>query len=158
MGSPGGGTQPPAATLLLCHLLGMFVPIRQKLSPTPVLRPGQGSVDLRGVRVWIASLHAPPPTSKNSHMTIPKKAVESALAAMRPPEALGRAFNPKRKKGEPCVLPSPHPTLLLNLLTLTSHHVILGLHPRLLPGRSSPPPLCYPPAWATVTEHHRLRA
>lgn len=72
-GQSGGGTQLPAATLLLCHLLGMFVPIRQKLSPTPALRPGQGRVDLRGVRVWIASLHAPPPTSKNSHMTTPSR-------------------------------------------------------------------------------------
>ena len=47
---------------------------------------------------------------------------------------------------------------MLSLLTLTSHHVILGLHPRLLPGESSPPPLCHPPAWAAVTERCRLGA
>lgn len=103
-------------------------------------------------------MHPPPPQQEQSRDHPQLKVVESTLAAMCPPEALGRAFIPKRKKGEPCILPSPHPTLLLSLLTLTSHRVILGLHPRLLPGESSPPPLCYPAAWAAVTEHRTLGA
>ena len=49
-------------------------------------------------------MHPPQQEQSRDHPQL--KVVESTLAAMCPPEALGRAFIPKRKKGVVCLYDS----------------------------------------------------